>query len=350
MTRKDPSIHALGSPIFNPSFRLRTLLGKAHPKDGQDHFSPWSRVTKSLLTSPCIVPSGSVEGDDIVPLWLIEPADPGLRGPNNFSRMESLVEQLQTVEGPWPQRLFQSDEGLQCLYVSDLHAPDAVGFYLVNGGLIIARPGQRFRASRTALPAADTSPHRLPTPLDVWRHKLFARTVAASSNGLRSDRGDLEGAVVTLRPERWGLLPPWPPTFARPGNTLDHDALGLYTLSLLSVAVLNLLAARFAGVIVAVALVVVAICVMYGIRPAIMAHQPTGNLLLKVGRWSTYCVTTLALVAQTALRPDVSFIWAYAVPIVILVAAGPRRGAPWLSLILLSAAEYSVTAWIRTGG
>jgi hypothetical protein len=186
----------------------------------------------------------------------------------------------------------------------------------------------------------------------VWRHRLFARTVAAPSNGLRSGRGDLEGAVAILPTERWGPLRPWPPSSVPAGAAWDHHALGFYVLLLAITAGLNVLLGIVAALnrgpapatdfVAAGSLLAAAAGVMYLVRPRLASRQSGGSVLLSVGRHGTYLAALLALLAQVALRPDESFYWVYTPPVAALLAAGPRRAIPWLILLSLSAAQYGV--------
>lgn len=350
--RVDPGNPALGSPVFNPSPRLRQRLGeKRSAGDGADR-SHWSRVAKELLMQRGSLTSKPLGGRDISPLWLIEPRDPGLRSKDSEKLIEQFRANAHCAEGAWPQRLLQSDGSpLHCLYVTLAHSTSADGFYLPNGDLLISRPAEQFRVSRTSIPAGDKPPHRLPSPMEVWRHRLFARTVVAPSNGLFSGSGDLKEAVAALGPERWGPLRPWPPARALPGAAFDHRALGLYVLLLTFVAAMYVVTGSF---VAAGSLLIVAGCVLYGIRPTLFVkalsetpQQRAGGVLWKIARFSTYFVAVLALVVQVTLRPDESFFWVYIIPVVALLVAGRRRAIPWLILLALSGAQYAVMTIVR---
>jgi len=313
MAGVDPLCNPVGCPVFNPSPRLRALLGEARPGGEAAHRSPWSRATEELL--PPRSPAGGLAagGGDIASLWLIEPRDPGLRGKLGQSADAQPLAQARRAQGPWPQCPLPNDGSLHCLYVTSSHSTSADGFYLPNGGLLIARPAECFRVSRTAVLAGDRLSHRLPSPLEVWRHRLFARTVAAPSNGLCSGRGDLEGAVAILPAERWGPLRPWPPSSA----AWDHHALGFYVLLLAIAAALNVLlgivaasnpdSAPATDFVAVGSLLTVAAGVMYVVRPGLASRQCSGNVLLSLGRHGTHFTALLALIAQIALRPDESF-------------------------------------------
>lgn len=347
MTSVDPHSNTVGSPVFNPSPRLRTLLGEPRGGSSGADRSHWSHAAEELLTPRNSSTGGSVGGGDIAPLWLIEPRDQGLLGRVGEPLVAQLLAQVQRAEGPWPQRLLSSDGTLHCLYVTPANSTSADGFYLPNGGLLIARPAERFRVSRTSLQAGDKPPHQLPSPMEVWRNRLFARTVVAPSAGLLSGRGDLNGSVVALGPERWGPLRPWPPSRALPGAAFDHRALGLYVFLVIMVALLSVATGQSSGLLAAGSLLAVAACAMYGIRPALGHRERADSALLRAARFCTYIVATLALVAQVALRPHESFFWLYTVPVAALIAAGPRRAAPWLALLLLSAGQYGVMVILR---
>lgn len=347
MTSVDPRSSSVGSQVFNPSPRLRTLLAEARGGGNEAHRSDWSRAAEELLAPRDSSNGGPLGGGDIAPLWLIEPQDPGLRSTVGEPLGAQLLAHVQRAEGPWPQRLLPSDGTLHCLYVTPAHSASADGFYLPNGGLLIARPAERFRVSRTNVQAAGKPPHRLPSPMEVWRHRLFARTVAAPSHGLCSKGTDLKEAIVTLAAERWGPLRPWPPTRALPGAEFDHRAVGFYALLVTIVAALNLVTGQASGFLAAASMLVVAACVMYGIRPALTSQERASGVLLSVARFCTYLAVMLALLAQVALRPDPSFFWVYTIPLVALVAAGPRRAVAWLALLALSAGQYGAMTIVR---
>ena len=346
------SVNPICSPVFNPSPRLRTLLGEARPGGEEADRSAWSHATEQLLPPRSPAGGPAEGGDDIAPLWLIEPRDPGLRGKLGQPADAQPLAQARGAPGPWLQCLLSNDGSLHCLYVTSSHSTSADGFYLPNGGLLIARPSERFRVSRTGVLAGDRLSHRLPSPLEVWRHRLFARTVAAPSNGLRSGRGDLEGAVAILPAERWGPLRPWPPSSASAGAAWDHHALGFYALLLAIAAALNVLLGIVAALnpdsapttdfVAAGSLLTVAAGVMYVVRPGLESRQCSGNVLLSLGRHGTHVTALLALIAQIVLRPDESFFWLYTLPLAALLAAGPRRAVRWLILLSLSAAQYGV--------